>query len=273
LSRELEEDEVEILILLREQGCRVLGTPQLSGNDISLYNLESGDLNPASSPAAILVNLDSEYWTRSKEFFNSGFLFVLESDALNYTGRVRRFAEFQIQEGSRDPVLLRRRYSGEDINRSYLEAAYELGGPLLDGFGEGIWCEPAGSVKKIVSFSFKLLQATRLRVTGTDYISCPSCGRTLFDLQTTTQRIRSKTSHLKGVKIAIMGCIVNGPGEMADADFGYVGAAPGKVNLYVGKELIERGVEEQIADERLIELIRKHGKWVENENLEKSFSS
>jgi (E)-4-hydroxy-3-methylbut-2-enyl-diphosphate synthase len=94
-------------------------------------------------------------------------------------------------------------------------------------------------------------------------VSCPSCGRTLFDLQSTTERIRSKTGHLKGVKLAIMGCIVNGPGEMADADFGYVGGAPGKINLYVGKECVEKGIDFAIADERLIQLIKTHGKWVD----------
>ena len=97
-----------------------------------------------------------------------------------------------------------------------------------------------------------------------EFVACPSCGRTLFDLQTTTQRIRAQTGHLKGVKIAIMGCIVNGPGEMADADFGYVGGSPGHVNLYVGKDVVEKGVPEAEADDRLINLIRQHGKWVDN---------
>jgi (E)-4-hydroxy-3-methylbut-2-enyl-diphosphate synthase len=106
-------------------------------------------------------------------------------------------------------------------------------------------------------------QVAALRITKTEYVSCPSCGRTLFDLQSTTERIRSKTGHLKGVKLAIMGCIVNGPGEMADADFGYVGGAPGKINLYVGKECVEKGIDFAIADERLIQLIKTHGKWVD----------
>jgi (E)-4-hydroxy-3-methylbut-2-enyl-diphosphate synthase len=102
-----------------------------------------------------------------------------------------------------------------------------------------------------------------LRISKTEFISCPSCGRTQFNLQTTTERIKQKTGHLKGVKIAIMGCIVNGPGEMADADFGYVGTGPKKINLYVGKEIVERNIPEELADEKLIELIKQQGKWVE----------
>jgi len=117
-------------------------------------------------------------------------------------------------------------------------------------------------------FSYNLLQATRLRISKTEFISCPSCGRTLFNLQTTTERIKAKTGHLKGVKIAIMGCIVNGPGEMADADFGYVGSGPQKVNLFVGKECVERNVLEAEADVRLVELIKKYNRWVEPEGVE-----
>ena len=115
--------------------------------------------------------------------------------------------------------------------------------------------------------AYSILQATGRRITRTDYVACPSCGRTLFDLQSTTERIRSKTDHLKGVRIAIMGCIVNGPGEMADADFGYVGSSPGQISLYVGRECVQRNIPEAEADERLIELIREHGRWVEPPSL------
>jgi (E)-4-hydroxy-3-methylbut-2-enyl-diphosphate synthase len=111
--------------------------------------------------------------------------------------------------------------------------------------------------------SYNILQGARRRISKTEFISCPSCGRTQFDLETTTQRIKSQTSHLTGVKIAIMGCIVNGPGEMADADFGYVGAGPGKINLYVGKECVERHIAFDLADQKLIELIKAQGKWIE----------
>ena len=109
--------------------------------------------------------------------------------------------------------------------------------------------------------SFSILQATRTRISKTEYISCPSCGRTLFDLQETTAKIRAVTHHLKGVKIAIMGCIVNGPGEMADADFGYVGSGPGKITLYKGKEIVKRGVDSSVALEELINLLKEHEVW------------
>ena len=122
---------------------------------------------------------------------------------------------------------------------------------------------PGADDSATVQQAFNILQGAGVRLTKTEYVACPSCGRTLFDLQTTTDRIQRDTGHLRGVKIAVMGCIVNGPGEMADADFGYVGGAPGKVNLYVGKELVERHVPEAEASRRLIELIRQHGRWTE----------
>jgi (E)-4-hydroxy-3-methylbut-2-enyl-diphosphate synthase len=140
-----------------------------------------------------------------------------------------------------------------------LEAAIALGSPLADGIGDAV--EVPGNLL----LAFNVLQAAGARVSKTDYVACPSCGRTLFDLQSTTARIKARTDHLMGVKLAIMGCVVNGPGEMADADFGYVGGAPGLVNLYVGKECVERGVPEADADLRLVELIKARGRWKEPE--------
>ena len=145
-----------------------------------------------------------------------------------------------------------------------LHAAIHLGALLVDGIGDGLWLEAdAASAPEATRLAFNILQVTRLRLTRTEFISCPSCGRTLFDLETTTARIRAKTGHLTGVKIAIMGCIVNGPGEMADADFGYVGWGVNKINLFVGKECVEKNVPVEEADERLIALIKTHGKWVD----------
>ncbi len=144
-----------------------------------------------------------------------------------------------------------------------LDAGSQLGSLLCDGLGDAIIVEGAVKPAEALRFSYNLLQATRLRISKTEFISCPSCGRTLFNLQTTTERIKTKTSHLKGVKIAIMGCIVNGPGEMADADFGYVGTGPKVVSLYVGKECVQRNIPEAEADARLMALIKEHGKWVE----------
>jgi (E)-4-hydroxy-3-methylbut-2-enyl-diphosphate synthase len=144
-----------------------------------------------------------------------------------------------------------------------LEGSVLLGGLLCDGLGDLVSVETESSPERSQKLAYNILQGAGSRITKTEYVACPSCGRTLFDLQSTTQRIRSMTGHLKGVKIAIMGCIVNGPGEMADADFGYVGGAPGKINLYVGKDCVQFNIPQAEADARLIALIRKHGKWLE----------
>ena len=143
------------------------------------------------------------------------------------------------------------------------QAAIQLGALLCDGFGDSIQIDSDAAPAEAVHLSYTILQAARLRMSKTEFISCPSCGRTLFNLQTTTERIKSRMSHLKDVKIAIMGCIVNGPGEMADADFGYVGSGPGKISLYVGKECVERNIPSEHAEERLVQLIKDHGKWVD----------
>lgn len=164
------------------------------------------------------------------------------------------------------PVIIERSYHDISEENFQLYSATDLGGLLIDGFGDGVWINTKDiSLNVINSTSFRILQATRTRISKTEYISCPSCGRTLFDLQETTQYIRSKTDHLKGLKIAIMGCIVNGPGEMADADYGYVGTGPGKITLYRGKEVIKKGVNTEQALDQLIDIIREDGNWVEKE--------
>jgi (E)-4-hydroxy-3-methylbut-2-enyl-diphosphate synthase len=145
-----------------------------------------------------------------------------------------------------------------------LTAATNLGSLLCDGIGDAVLVSGEEAPGQSLRLAFNVLQAAGARIFKTDYVACPSCGRTLFNLQQTTGRIKAATSHLKGVKIAIMGCIVNGPGEMADADFGYVGGAPGKINLYVGKSAVKFNIPEDEAVERLVDLIREHGKWVES---------
>ncbi len=144
-----------------------------------------------------------------------------------------------------------------------LHAATDLGALLCDGIGDLVSVAGFGPPDRALAVAYRILQGARLRTSWTEFISCPSCGRTLFDLEETTARIKSRTSHLKGVKIAIMGCIVNGPGEMADADFGYVGSGPGRVNLYVGRQCLVRNLPQEQADERLVALIREHGRWVD----------
>lgn len=150
-----------------------------------------------------------------------------------------------------------------DFLPSLLTAATNIGAVLCDGIGDAVLVQGEKAPGQSLRLTYNILQAAGSRIFKTDYVACPSCGRTLFDLQSTTARIKAATSHLKGVKIAIMGCIVNGPGEMADADFGYVGGAPGKINLYVGKTAVKFNIPEAQAVERLQDLIREHGKWVD----------
>jgi (E)-4-hydroxy-3-methylbut-2-enyl-diphosphate synthase len=193
-----------------------------------------------------------------------GSVVVLETDNPHAMVDLRTACMVLDAAGVNAPVVFRRQYDTADVETFQLYAATDLGGPLVDGFGDGVWPE-AGSIPLQMrnSTAFGILQATRTRISKTEYISCPSCGRTLFDLQETTAKIRAVTHHLKGVKIGIMGCIVNGPGEMADADYGYVGTGPGKITLYKEKEVVRRNVPETEAVEALIDLIREHGDWVE----------
>jgi (E)-4-hydroxy-3-methylbut-2-enyl-diphosphate synthase len=176
----------------------------------------------------------------------------------------RAFLELELK-GVSLPVIIRRNYPEADEEHLQLYASTDLGGLLLDGFGDGVMIDANGKVspQKINSLAFGILQAARTRISKTEYISCPSCGRTLFDLQETTAKIRAVTDHLKGLKIGIMGCIVNGPGEMADADYGYVGSGPGKITLYKGREVVKRAIDADLAVGALIDLIRENGDWVE----------
>jgi len=194
---------------------------------------------------------------------------------------VRGFISELINRNIQCPIILAVESNDQTIDEQLIHFSLESGGLLIDGMGDGIWL--INDPKKIVNVkvsgrtylptknnhqflnntSFSILQAARTRISKTEYISCPSCGRTLFDLQETTAKIRSVTNHLKGIKIAIMGCIVNGPGEMADADFGYVGSGPGKITLYKGKEVVKRGVNSDIAVDELVNLLKENNEWIE----------
>ena len=194
---------------------------------------------------------------------------------------VRRFITELMNRDIRCPVILAVESQDSSIDEALIHFSTEAGALFLEGMGDGIWLmndprkivnvkssgrtylETRNNHQFINNTSFSILQATRTRISRTEYISCPSCGRTLFDLQETTARIRAVTHHLKGVKIAIMGCIVNGPGEMADADFGYVGSGPGKITLYRGKEVVKRSVDSDIAVEELINLLKESEAWIE----------
>ena len=201
---------------------------------------------------------------------DKSLVFVLETDALHGMADQRLFF-FKMEELGLDvPVIIKRSYNFETQDSELktqdlqLFASTDLGALLVDGFGDGIWIDAPGiETKVITSTAFGILQATRSRISKTEYISCPSCGRTLFDLMVTTQMIRSRTSHLKGLKIGIMGCIVNGPGEMADADYGYVGSGTDKVTLYRGKEAVKKNINSANALDELINIIREDGNWIE----------
>lgn len=214
----------------------------------------------SAAPIALILRNEVESdWHKISSLKPDVILLSPPNNRLHYA---RHFFDWLREKKITTPVILNFQYtcSKEDL---IIQASAELGALLCDGLGEGLWIESAHDTDFIRNLSFNILQAARMRTFKTDFISCPSCGRTLFDLQEVTKRIRKRTSHLPGVKIAIMGCIVNGPGEMADADFGYVGSKPRMIDLYVGKQCVERDIDFDEADERLIELIKKHGRWIE----------
>ena len=203
---------------------------------------------------------------------DEGLVFTLSSTSAagHPIGAYRRLLEYLKSTGSKAPVWIRNTtatavHDDNSFLSKLLEASFLTGGLLCDGMGDLVSIETEADVARATKLAYNVLQGAGARISKAEFVACPSCGRTLFDLQTTTQGIRAQTGHLKGVKIAIMGCIVNGPGEMADADFGYVGGAPGKINLYVGKNCVQYNIPQVEADARLIALIREHGKWVEPE--------
>lgn len=209
----------------------------------------------------IVRTADESKW---KQLHGKTIPFILFAPQGSKLHEGRAFFEWLQNEKLSIPVILNFHYE-EEWDDFVIRASTECGALLGDSLGDGVCLSSAHSADSVRLFSFNILQAARMRTSKTEYISCPGCGRTLFDLQTVSQRIRMRTAHLPGVKIAIMGCIVNGPGEMADADFGYVGSKAGKIDLYVGKTCVERNIDFSEADERLIELIKSHDRWVDPE--------
>jgi len=237
----------------RRHEISLLWDLRFSSLPVHLQEGHGEKLKALKSLALELVRLSNEAgWDR--------FLFTISDPA---TIAAYRFLAGTLErQGCPCPILLF--LDGADTEEPiWVESSITLGSLLCDGIGDGICIASSLSPGEILDLSFNILQGSRLRLSKTEFISCPSCGRTLFDLETATRRIKSRIDHLKGVKVAIMGCIVNGPGEMADADFGYVGAGPGKINLYVGKECIERNIPSEQAEDKLVELIKSRGKWVE----------
>ena len=193
------------------------------------------------------------------------FILILNSNNEHFMPDMRSF--FLKNFNIKNPVILSKNFNLSYSDDLIIHSSTDIGGLFIQGYGDGIFIRNHSSeikeIKKINNLSFKILQAARVRVTSTDFISCPSCGRTLFDLQETTAMIRERTDHLKGLKIGIMGCIVNGPGEMADADYGYVGSGVDKITLYRGQEVVKRGINFKYGVDELVNLIKEDGNWIE----------
>lgn len=196
---------------------------------------------------------------------DQSIIIILTTNHVNGVGEHRAFIHQLMNNGIETPVVLKRIYKESLPEDLQIKSAIDFGTVLLDGLGNGILLDNEGEIalSDIDAYMFGILQASRLRTSKTEYISCPSCGRTLFDLQTTVAKVKEATSHLSHLKIGVMGCIVNGPGEMADADYGYVGAEKGKISLYKRKDCVEKNIPSEEAVERLVTLIKEHGDWVE----------
>jgi (E)-4-hydroxy-3-methylbut-2-enyl-diphosphate synthase len=254
-----------------------------------LFSVEQLPKIPAGSRTLNFLRINTNHGFAADLFDTiekyPGLVLCLYSDNENPVLDMRRFVIELMERNLPIPVILNLSCRESLIDRQLIHFAIEAGALLVDGMGDGIWLSgDSGEITQnkisgrtylaaennhqfLNNTAFSILQAARTRISKTEYISCPSCGRTLFDLQETTAKIRSVTSHLKGLKIAIMGCIVNGPGEMADADFGYVGSGPGKITLYKGKEIMKRNVNSQTAVAELIDLLKENGVWLEPEGL------
>jgi (E)-4-hydroxy-3-methylbut-2-enyl-diphosphate synthase len=205
------------------------------------------------------VEIDIESFEVDFTIFSCNAILILQSNSEYSVQSYKSFINNMMKENVLNPVIIRHIFMMDDTEEFQINASTEFGVLLTDGMIDGIWIEPSN--KLTLNTAFGILQATRARITKTDYISCPSCGRTLFNLQEVSAKIREKTAHLVGLKIGIMGCIVNGPGEMADADYGYVGVGDNKISLYRGQEVVQKNIPSDDAVNALIELIKSDGKW------------
>jgi (E)-4-hydroxy-3-methylbut-2-enyl-diphosphate synthase len=235
--------------------------PDFTKNGIALFSAAQIDA-ALVSPADIrfirltYTDLNDEVIAKLKDAEHT--VIVLSSSHANPVGEMRAFFHTLMNHDCNIPVVLHRSYAEEDAETFQVSSAADLGVMFIDGFGDGIWLENSRmDASAVVAAAFGILQATRVRTSKTDYVSCPGCGRTLFDLQTTIAKVKAATKQFTGLKIAVMGCIVNGPGEMADADYGYVGAGKGKISLYRRKECVEKNIPEEEAVEKLLALIAR----------------
>lgn len=222
---------------------------------------------------ALLKFIELSYAQLSAEIIDllnmdSNLIAIVDTHHSNKVGEQRAFFHTLLNNGCNIPVIIKQNYAENEAEDLQIKAGADFGALLLDGFGNGVMMHNDGTIeqKNTDAYLFGVLQAARVRTSKTEYISCPSCGRTLFDLQTTVAQVKAATSHLKHLKIGIMGCIVNGPGEMADADYGYVGAEKGKISLYKKKEVVEKSIPSENAVQRLVDLIKLNGDWVEPDN-------
>lgn len=234
-------------------------------NTTPLFSLSNWD-DSVEAPVKWLVvpaSTDVEKLLFLKDCSNVAL--IINPDNVNVSGCQQALIHALIDAEINCPVILHNAYLDTDSEWLQVKASADLGAVLLNGLGDGTWLEAPDyeNQNEVVGFAFAILQAARLRTTKTEFISCPSCGRTMFDLQTTVRRVQEATSHLTHLKIGVMGCVVNGPGEMADADYGYVGAAVNKISLYKGKECIEKNIPEEEAIPRLIALIKENGDWID----------
>ncbi len=234
--------------------------PMYEGNDFFTASKTHPELNFIRVESEVISNGNFEV-----KKLPSNVVLVLNTTNEHAMPSLRRAFISLVESKIQNPVIIERGYSEISNDTLQLYSSTDLGGLLLDGFGDGVFILANGnaSPQMVNSLGFGILQAARTRISKTEYISCPSCGRTLFDLQETTAKIRSRTDHLKGIKIGIMGCIVNGPGEMADADYGYVGSGVGKITLYKGRDVVTKSIDASEAVDALIDLIREHGDWVD----------
>lgn len=268
-----------VLELQKDQSPNTFSSLQKPQGKSLVYGIENPDTNLnqwiehcESTDSFLALNCDESFIQNHASALKTSQRLIFTRTAPDSDkhplGSYRSLAEALQEAGIRAPLWIRCTQANsmhfEDMfSARLLEDAMLAGSLFCDGIGDFISIETEDDLARSAGLAYNILQGSRMRISRTEYVACPSCGRTLFDLQSTTQKIRSRTGHLKGVTIAVMGCIVNGPGEMADADFGYVGGAPGKVNLYVGKTVVKKNIPEAEAVDRLVDLIAEHGKWVE----------
>lgn len=247
--------------------CEIINenTIKLLHNSYEIIKADS-DLVSKINSKFNFIELDIEALKQNLNLLKNNpnpIVLIFTSENKNWATEIRRMFIYLIDSGIELPVVLRRKYEIANKEQFIVRASMDMGPLFIDGLADGIWIENSNFDSKMLNdLGLSLLQASRTRFTRTDFISCPSCGRTLFDLQEATSKIKEATGHLSGLKIGIMGCIVNGPGEMADADFGYVGSAPGHINLYKGKEVVRKNVPQDDAVNQLIDLIKENGDWV-----------